>query len=59
MDWLENGWVLSLIVFLPVVGAVAVLAIPKAMESAIKWTALIFALVPLGLTVWMEVQFDY
>ncbi len=59
MDWLENGWVLSLIVFLPVVGAIAVLAIPKAQESAIKWTALIFSLVTLGLAVWMAVQFDY
>ena len=34
MDWFENGWGLSLIVFLPVVGALAVLAIPKAKESA-------------------------
>ena len=33
MDWLENGSGLSLIVFLPVIGAVVLLAIPKAQEG--------------------------
>ena len=59
MDWFENGWGLSLIVFLPVVGALAVLAIPKAKESLIKWTALAFSLVTLGLVTALAVQFDY
>lgn len=59
MDWFENGWGLSLIVLLPAVGAVATLAIPKAKESMIKWTALLFALVTLGLAVVMAVRFDY
>ena len=59
MDWFENGWGLSLIVFLPVVGALVVLAIPKAKESLIKWTALAFSLVTLGLVTTLAVQFDY
>jgi NADH-quinone oxidoreductase subunit M len=59
MDWFENGWGLSLIVFLPVIGAAVVLAMPKAKEAAIKWVALIFALVTLALSVVLAVQFDY
>ena len=59
MDWFENGWGLSLIVFLPVVGAIAVLAIPKAKESMIKWTALVVSLVTLALAIMLAVQFDY
>jgi len=59
MDWFENGWGLSLIVFLPVVGALAVLAIPKAKESLVKWTALAFSLVTLALAIALAVQFDY
>jgi len=59
MDWFENGWGLSLIVFLPVVGAAVVLAMPKAKEAAIKWVALGFALVTLALTVVLAVRFDY
>jgi len=59
MDWFENGWGLSLIVFLPVVGALAILAIPKAKESLIKWTALAFSLVTFGMAITLAVQFDY
>ncbi|VAW02010.1 NADH-ubiquinone oxidoreductase chain M, partial [hydrothermal vent metagenome] len=59
MDWFENGWGLSLIVFLPVVGAAVVLAIPKAKEEALKWVALLFALATLALAVVLAVRFDY
>ena len=59
MDWFENGWGLSLIVFLPVIGAAVVLAMPKAKEAALKWVALTFALVTLVLSVVLAVQFDY
>lgn len=59
MDWFENGWGLSLIVFLPVIGALVVLAIPRAQEAALKWTALIFSVVTLALAVVMAVNFDY
>jgi NADH-quinone oxidoreductase subunit M len=59
MDWLENGWGLSLIVFLPVIGAVVLLAIPKAQEAALKWTALAFSLVTLAASVVLVANFDY
>ncbi|NHZ70992.1 MAG: NADH-quinone oxidoreductase subunit M [Proteobacteria bacterium] len=59
MDWFDSGWGLSLIVFLPVIGAGVVLAIPKAKEAAIKWVALSFALVSLALTVVLALRFDY
>jgi NADH-quinone oxidoreductase subunit M len=59
MDWFENGWGLSLIVFLPVIGSVVLLAIPKAKETAIKWTALAFSVVALVLSVMLAVNFDY
>ncbi|MCB1247447.1 MAG: NADH-quinone oxidoreductase subunit M [Acidimicrobiia bacterium] len=59
MDWLDNGLALSLVVFLPVVGAGIVLAIPQAREAAIKWTALAFSLASLAVAVLLAVQFDY
>jgi len=42
MDWFDSGWGLSLIVFLPLIGAGVLLAIPKAEEAMQKWTALAF-----------------
>jgi NADH-quinone oxidoreductase subunit M len=59
MSSFENGWALTLIVFLPMVGAAAVLAIPKAQEEAQKWTALLFAGVSFVLSVIVAFQFDY
>ncbi len=43
MEWFDDGWGLSLTVFLPLVGALAVLAIPKAQEQALKVVGLAFA----------------
>jgi NADH-quinone oxidoreductase subunit M len=59
MDWFENGWGLSLIVFLPAIGAMVLLAIPKAQESALKWTALLFSVATLALATVLAVNFDY
>ena len=59
MAWFDSGWVLSLIVFLPAVGAVAVFAIPKALETAQKWTALVFTGVTAVLSVYAASTFDY
>ncbi|MCP4303747.1 MAG: NADH-quinone oxidoreductase subunit M [bacterium] len=59
MSSFENGWALTLIVFLPLAGAAAVLAIPKAQEEAQKWTALLFAGVSFVLSVIVAFQFDY
>ncbi len=59
MGWFESGWGLSLVVFLPMVGAFAVLAIPKAKEEAQKQTAFLFALASFLLSVVVAFQFDY
>jgi len=59
MGWFENGWALSLIVFLPLLGAVVVMAIPKANESAQKITALVFAVASFALAIVVAFQFDY
>ena len=59
MDWFESGWGLSLIVFLPLLGAALVLLLPKARETAAKWVALVFALASFGLSVAAVVAFDF
>ncbi len=55
----DNGWGLSLIVFLPLVGAGVVMAIPKANEELQKMTALAFAGVTFVLSVLLAFAFDY
>jgi NADH-quinone oxidoreductase subunit M len=59
MEWFDDGWGLSLIVFLPLVGALIMLAIPRANEAAIKWTGLIFSGAALVLAIVLAVGFDY
>ncbi|MDH3260449.1 MAG: NADH-quinone oxidoreductase subunit M [Acidimicrobiia bacterium] len=59
MGWFDNGWGLSLIVFLPMVGALAVLFTPKANEAAIKALSLGFTVVTLGLATLMAFRFDF
>jgi NADH-quinone oxidoreductase subunit M len=59
MGWFESGWGLSLIVFLPVVGAAVVLAIPRARETAIKGVALAFAAASFAASVAAVAVFDY
>ncbi|WKZ82131.1 MAG: NADH-quinone oxidoreductase subunit M [Acidimicrobiia bacterium] len=58
MDWFENGWGLSLIVFLPLVGAFLVLMLPRAKEQVAKLTALGFALASFALSVYAAFAFD-
>jgi NADH-quinone oxidoreductase subunit M len=57
MEWSE--WALSLAVFLPAVGAVIVMLIPRANEEAIKWVALLTTLGTLGVVVGILADFDY
>jgi len=59
MGWFDNGWGLSLIVFLPLVGAVAVLFTPKKNEAAIKALSLGFTVVTLVLAVLLAFRFDF
>jgi len=55
----DNGWGLSLIVFLPVIGAGVVLAIPRAKEQMLKMTALVFAGASFVLSIVLAIDFDY
>ena len=50
MELFESGWGLSLIVFLPLLGAVALLMVPKENESLVKQLALTVSVVTFGLS---------
>jgi len=49
---------LTIIVFLPLLGAAVVSALPASRPVMAKWTAALFAAVDLGLTVWLVANFD-
>ncbi len=59
MELFESGWGLSLIVFLPLLGAVALLMVPKENESLAKQLALTVSLVTFGLSLVLVSLFDY
>ncbi len=54
-----DSWVLSLIVFTPLVGAFIVMLIPREDETTVKAVALLTTLVTLGFTVALLARFDY
>jgi len=55
----DTGWGLSLIVFLPIVGAAVLMAIPKTNESAVKRWGLLVAVATFALSVGVAASFDY
>ena len=59
MDWFDSGWGLTLIVFLPLAGAVLIGMIPKQNEDAIKAGALATSIVVLILSVVAAARFSY
>ncbi len=50
--------ILLLITFLPAVGGLLILALPKGRTSMLKWAALAISLIPLVLSVWLWFVFD-
>src|SRR6185503_9605946 len=54
-----DSWALSLAVFVPMVGVVAMMAIPRAQETALKATALLTTVATAGVGVYLLVAFDY
>jgi NADH-quinone oxidoreductase subunit M len=54
-----DDWALTLVVFLPAVGALITLLIPRREELAIKWTALITTLSTFGVMIAVLARFDY
>ncbi len=59
MSWFDNGWGLSLVVFLPALGAMVLLGIPKAQETAQKWTAMLFTGVAMVMSIIIAATFEY
>jgi NADH-quinone oxidoreductase subunit M len=59
MEWFDNGWGLSLIVFLPLAGALVLTAIPKTNERAVKQGALLVVLAAFALSLVAVARFDY
>jgi NADH-quinone oxidoreductase subunit M len=58
MDWFDS-WALSLVVFVPLAGAVITMLIPRREELAVKVVALVTTLVTLAVTVATLARFDY
>jgi NADH-quinone oxidoreductase subunit M len=58
MNWFDD-WGITLTVFIPIVGALIVLLIPKAEEETIKGVALLTSLVTLGFAIGLMAEFDY
>jgi NADH-quinone oxidoreductase subunit M len=54
-----DSWALSLAVFIPMVGVVAMLFIPRAQERLLKETALLTTVATAAIGVYLLVQFDY
>ena len=53
-----NQLVLLLILFSPLIAAVLVLIIGKAGDGAAKWSALLFSLIPLALTIYLWIAYQ-
>src|SRR5690606_10637910 len=53
----ENS-ILTIVTFLPLLGAALVLVTPKTALSAIRWTALATTLVTFAITLWIWAAFD-
>ena len=54
-----DAWALSLVVFLPLLGAIVMMVIPKAEEDLHKVVALVASLGALAVGIYVLVQFDY
>jgi len=59
MEWFDNGWGLTLITFLPLVGVVLIGLMPQSQEEKIKKTALGTSIIVLGLSILAAFRFDY
>src|SRR5207247_10586463 len=54
-----DHWALSLAVFVPMAGVVAMMLIPRAQETALKATALLTTVATAGMGVYLLFAFDY
>ncbi len=52
-----NAWLLPLLTFFPLVGVLIILFLKPEQKNAIRWTAVITALIALGISVWVLLLF--
>ena len=50
--------ILSAITFIPLIGAAAILCLPKENKAAVRWLATLTAAIPLALCVMIYLRFD-
>lgn len=50
---MDSPWILPIITFLPLAGALILMFIPKEKPGGIKWTSVIISLIPLALSIWL------
>lgn len=50
--------ILTIITFVPILGLLLVLLVPKGKEKTIKWLATGISLIPLGLSIWLWLAYD-
>lgn len=53
-----NAWLLPLLTFFPLVGALVILFLKSEQKNAIRWTAVITALINFILSIWVLLLFD-
>jgi NADH-quinone oxidoreductase subunit M len=53
-----NAWLLPLLTFFPLIGALVILFLKSEQKNAIRWTAVITALVSFALSIWVLLLFD-
>src|SRR5437667_41619 len=58
MNWFDS-WALTLVVFIPAIGAAVTMLIPREREEEIKAVALVTTLATLGFTIATVARFDY
>ncbi len=55
---MENQYLLSILLGIPLVGSLIILALPKQKESLIRWTGLLFSVLTFGVSMVLLAKFD-
>ncbi len=50
--------ILSWMTFIPLIGMITILCLPKNNDNLVRWTAVVFTGIPLALAVWVYMNFD-
>ena len=55
----ENNWLLSVCTFLPMVGVVLMMLMPKAQDQSVKLVALVTSIATLAVGIYTAFKFDF